>query len=95
MIEASTKELAAALYCATNSAGAIEQGEWDSITQMIMDQFVVLRRETWPVEPVAWRWRPRGATNWIYDPSPEWRVEHLDSIEVQPLYDIRSMISAL
>lgn len=49
-IEASSKELAAALYCATNSANAIEQGEWDSIAQMILDQFVVLRRETFPSE---------------------------------------------
>ncbi len=45
-IEASPKELAAALYCATNNSGAIEQSEWDSIAEMIMDQFVVLRRET-------------------------------------------------
>ena len=37
-------------------------------------------------EPVAWRWRPRGSTNWIYDPTPEWRLEHQGSIEAQPLY---------
>jgi hypothetical protein len=49
---------------------------------------VALRAQprTEEVRPVAWRWRPRGAANWIYDPSPEWRLEHQDSIETQPLY---------
>jgi hypothetical protein len=37
-------------------------------------------------EPIAWRWRPRGSTNWIYDPTDEWRMDNQDSIEFQPLY---------
>jgi hypothetical protein len=38
-------------------------------------------------EIVGWRWRPRGAVNWIYDPTDEWREEHKDDdIEFQPLY---------
>lgn len=36
--------------------------------------------------PVSWRWRPRGATNWIYDPTKEWRKEHEGDIESEPLY---------
>ena len=37
-------------------------------------------------EIVAWRWRPHGATNWIYDPTQKWILEQGDEIEVQPLY---------
>ena len=36
--------------------------------------------------PAAWRWRPRGSTNWIYDPTDEWRLDNQDSIEFEPLY---------
>ncbi len=36
--------------------------------------------------PVSWRWRPRGATEWIYDPTEEWRKEHEGDIESEPLY---------
>jgi hypothetical protein len=39
--------------------------------------------------PVSWRWRARGATEWIYDPTDQWREEHLnDDIEFQPLYAV-------
>jgi len=37
-------------------------------------------------EPVAWRWRPKGAEVWIYDPSREWMELQGDAIEKQPLY---------
>jgi hypothetical protein len=37
-------------------------------------------------EPVAWRWRQRGATLWVYDPTPEWRETHKDEVEIEPLY---------
>lgn len=39
-------------------------------------------------QPVAWRWRPRGATLWIYNPEAQWLAEHRDEadIEVEPLY---------
>jgi hypothetical protein len=37
--------------------------------------------------PVAWRWRPRGATNWIYDPTAEWRAQQKGAdIDIEPLY---------
>jgi hypothetical protein len=52
--KASARELSAALYCATTQGDAIERGEWDSIAQMIIEQFLVLRRETVPV-PAASR----------------------------------------
>jgi hypothetical protein len=38
-------------------------------------------------EPVAWRWRPRGAINWIYDPTAEWRSQQKGAdIDIEPLY---------
>jgi hypothetical protein len=38
-------------------------------------------------EPVAWRWRPRGATNWIYDPTAEWRGQQKGAdIDIEPLF---------
>ena len=39
-----------------------------------------------PVEPVAWRWRPKGANNWIYDPEPDWLARQGFTIEKEPLY---------
>ncbi len=39
--------------------------------------------------PVAWRWRPRGATIWIYDPTAEWRADQQKKgadIDIEPLY---------
>ena len=33
-------------------------------------------------QAVAWRWKPKGSSTWIYDPDPEWlaaqRDEHVD-----------------
>jgi hypothetical protein len=38
-------------------------------------------------EPVAWRWRPRGMINWIYDPTAEWRSQQKGAdIDIEPLY---------
>lgn len=38
-------------------------------------------------KPVAWRWRPRGAVNWIYDPTAEWRSQQKGAdIDIEPLY---------
>jgi hypothetical protein len=37
-------------------------------------------------EPVVWRWRPQGSTNWIYDPTDEWRLDNQDNIKFEPLY---------
>ena len=38
-------------------------------------------------ELVAWRWRPRGAVNWIYDPTAEWRSQQKGAdIDIEPLY---------
>lgn len=37
-------------------------------------------------QPVTWRWRPKGSTNWIYDPEPEWLERQGDDIEKEPLY---------
>ncbi|PDT47285.1 hypothetical protein CO661_13975 [Sinorhizobium fredii] len=39
-------------------------------------------------EPVAWRWRLRGAQVWIYDPSSEWLDKHCadQGVEIEPLY---------
>jgi hypothetical protein len=38
------------------------------------------------MKAVAWRWRPRGALSWIYDPSQEWLAEQSsDEIERQAL----------
>jgi hypothetical protein len=45
--------------------------------------------------PVAWRWRPKYATNWIYDPEASWLAEHRqDGIEVEPLYAAPSPTAA-
>jgi hypothetical protein len=38
------------------------------------------------IAPVAWRWRPPGATLWIYDPTDEWRLAQGNDIETEPLY---------
>lgn len=35
---------------------------------------------------VAWRWRPRGAAAWIYNPEAQWLAEHKDEVESEPLY---------
>jgi hypothetical protein len=37
-------------------------------------------------QPVAWRWRPPGASLWIYDPEPSWFDAHRHEIEHEPLY---------
>ena len=37
-------------------------------------------------EPVAWRWRAKGASLWVYDPDGEWLKEHKGSIEAEPLF---------
>ena len=38
-------------------------------------------------QAVAWRWRPKGGTIWIYNPDLEWLGEQsLDAIEKEPLY---------
>ncbi len=37
-------------------------------------------------EPVAWRWRAKGATLWVYDPESEWMGAQGDAIEAEPLY---------
>jgi hypothetical protein len=40
--------------------------------------------------PVSYRWRPPGATLWIYDPEPAWFDAHREEIEWEPLYaDVR------
>jgi hypothetical protein len=41
-----------------------------------------------PREPVAWRWRVKGAVNWVYDPRDDWREFHKDDdeLEFQPLF---------
>lgn len=41
--------------------------------------------------PSAWRWRPKGAVTWIYDPEPQWLAEQGFGapdcpIEAEPLY---------
>lgn len=47
---------------------------------------VTVRASTSPSQPVAWRWRPLGATEWIYNPTPEWLAEHRHKIECEPLF---------
>lgn len=40
-------------------------------------------------EPVAWRWRANGATEWIYNPEPEWVKDAMTNafgVELEPLY---------
>ena len=38
-------------------------------------------------KPVAWRWKPKSATIWIYDPESQWLDEHRqDGIDIEPLY---------
>lgn len=39
-----------------------------------------------PVQPVAWRWKRKGAAVWIYDAPLEWLSEQGDAIDKQPLY---------
>lgn len=37
-------------------------------------------------KPVAWRWRPKGSTLWIYDPEEEWLNSQGCEIDREPLY---------
>lgn len=38
-------------------------------------------------EPVAWRWKPKHAKSWIYDPEASWLAkQNIDTIDVEPLY---------
>lgn len=37
-------------------------------------------------EPVTYRWRPHGATVWIYDPEMSWFDAHRAEIDHEPLY---------
>jgi hypothetical protein len=42
---------------------------------------------TLAAEPVAWRWRPKESSVWIYDPKPEWlEMQSSDEIDAEPIY---------
>jgi hypothetical protein len=44
------------------------------------------RREYPALEPLAYRWRPRGGKLWIYDPTLEWIEDHRNEVDIEPLY---------
>jgi hypothetical protein len=45
------------------------------------------RSQTYPAtEPAAYRWRPLGALEWIYDPTLPWIQDHKHEVEIEPLY---------
>lgn len=37
-------------------------------------------------QPVAWRWKLKGAITWVYDPKIEWLEAQGDAIDAEPLY---------
>ena len=44
---------------------------------------------TYPaIEPLTYRWRPKGAELWIYDPAPQWVEDHQHDrdCEIEPVY---------
>lgn len=43
-------------------------------------------------EPVAWRWKPKDSTTWIYDPDTLWLAhQSSDDIDKEPVYSAASL----
>jgi len=39
------------------------------------------------MRPVTWRWKPKTATLWIYNPEPEWLLsQDIATIDKEPLF---------
>lgn len=55
--------------------------DWDTIA----DRIAAIQPAT--AQPVAWRWRPKGGSVWLYDPNPEWLArQSRDEIDAEPIY---------
>jgi len=75
-------------YERTKLADRLSQGTRD-LNDKECDLVVAALRapEAGDAGPVAYRWKPKGAAVWIYNPEARWLAgQSLDTIDVEPLY---------